>query len=774
MKTLQPLPIFAEMKSRLERLPPPKTEESILLRVLVQALVIVGILAIDIASEVELPLWMSWWAIPFSIIGAVFSWNKRKGLNITAKFLIAIGMLLILLLFFVDLTQNLNDTRLVLAKLLVQLQVLHSFDLPRRKDLGYSMVIGLILLGVAGTISQTLAFAPVLLVFLGIGVPILVLDYRSRLGLDPIDGWFFPKEKALSTSQKQWLKESPLTPSRFISFGLVILLLGLSIFALMPRFRGYQLQTFPVQFPKEFEGQAFKENEKGVFNQGYVSQGKEGTGQGQMGGNSPVEGKGKMDGTEYYGFNSQINQNLRGELKKKALFRVRSQSPGFFRVMAFDQYTGQGWKMTREKELITVKRPYYSYRFTLNYPLFKTRTQQVIQSFTAVTELPNIIPALSYPVQLYFPTAEVGIDLENGLRSPLGLSNGLTYTVISQVPYRDQTKLSQAKSDYTKTISKYYLQIPPSIQEKVKMKTEEFLATSPKPLMSNYNKALYLAQILKQRYPINPNVPFLEEGEDLVTSFLEKGIGGYPDHFNTVLTVMLRSIGIPARLATGFGSGQFNPFTGYYIVHNTDAYGLTEVFFPEYGWFTFDAIPGHDIIPVSIEEDQTFGLLGQLWKWVASWLPSPVVSFLKLAWEAIFTKVVQVLYSVWGFISGSLIGFLTGIIIFLVLAFLLWLGVVQFKDFQEITRLKKLPPMPKLYQQMLRFLKQKGYPKHPAQTPLEYAYSARSHHPPEIAEVIEAISEAYTAWRYGRKEQNMIYLRQQFNTLKRGLKKVKV
>jgi len=39
-----------------------------------------------------------------------------------------------------------QDSRIALTQLLIQLQILHSFDLPRRKDLGYSMVIGLILL----------------------------------------------------------------------------------------------------------------------------------------------------------------------------------------------------------------------------------------------------------------------------------------------------------------------------------------------------------------------------------------------------------------------------------------------------------------------------------------------------------------------------------------------------------------------------------------------------------------------------------------------------
>jgi transglutaminase-like putative cysteine protease len=50
----------------------------------------------------------------------------------------------------------------------------------------------------------------------------------------------------------------------------------------------------------------------------------------------------------YYGFNSKMNQNLRGTLKPKVVLRVRSQAPGFWRVLAFDRYTGQGWEISRD------------------------------------------------------------------------------------------------------------------------------------------------------------------------------------------------------------------------------------------------------------------------------------------------------------------------------------------------------------------------------------------------------------------------------------------
>jgi hypothetical protein len=59
---------------------------------------------------------------------------------------------------------------------------------------------------------------------------------------------------------------------------------------------------------------------------------------------------------------------------------------------------------------------------------------------------------------------------------------------------------------------------------------------------------------------------------------------------------MLRSIGIPARLVAGFGPGEFNPLTGFHIVRNVDAYAMTEVYFPQYGWYAFDPIPGHELL----------------------------------------------------------------------------------------------------------------------------------------------------------------------------------
>ncbi|MBK4731343.1 DUF3488 domain-containing protein [Oxynema sp. CENA135] len=755
------------LRQKLAALPPPVPEHSIALRVLVQTLVIVGIIATDIAAQTQ----MSFWAIPLSILGAVWSWYRRDKPDIPVKFVLAIAMLLVLGAFFNRLIRELNDTRVVLAELLIRIQIIHSFDIPRRKDLGYSMVIGLILLGVAGTLSQTLAFAPLLLIFLALALPTLVLDYRSRLGLTPLSR---RGESRSQPRQTLWQRLSrDLSPKRLGVFLLVTVSLGLLVFALLPRFPGYQLQTFPVSSEIEFEGEF---DGRSIVNPGYARNGRgdgEDFGEGE-GGDEP----GEMDSTFYYGFNSRINQNLRGQMEPKVVMRVRSQAPGFWRVLAFDRYTGKGWEISRNDDVRTLDRPGWSYQFLIPRDARSAGTglaeiSRVVQSYTVVSDLPNIIPALLEPRALYFPTREVALDPEGSLRSPLGLLEGLTYTVISEVPHRDRTALGNAPKDYPPSIRDYYLDVPAPIRDRVRQLAQEILQTSPNPLDNPYEQTLYLAQYLKQNYsiPTDPfGLPFFDENEDLVESFLFEQQGGYPDHFSTVLTVMLRSIGIPARLAVGFGPGEFNPFTGLYVVRNTDAYAITEVCFPQYGWFGFDPIPGHELIPPSVEEYEPFGVLQMFWKWVAGWLPSPVTGLIQTVVSAAIGGMLRFAAWLLRLFGRGWLGVVSGLVVFLSFGLLGWLGWKGWKWWRYRRFLAKLPPLESIYRQMVDTLAREGYPKNPAQTPFEYARQLPPHYPEERAAAIAEISQAYVRWRYGGRQENRDRLSQVLKRLQRPQK----
>jgi protein-glutamine gamma-glutamyltransferase len=737
---------------RLRSLPKEPSEGSWQLRMLAQVLVIIGIIATDTAAETTL----SFWAIPASVVGATWSWHNRDKRNITVKFLLAIGMMVALVLFFRNLLfgGQLNDTRVALTGLLVQIQILHSFDLPRRKDLGYSMIIGLILISVACTLSQTMGFGLWLLLFLAIALPVLVMDYRSRLGL----------------ARWQWATPDPERPRRRLAglpliFGITVGL-GLLIFAVMPRLPGYQIQTFPMSAQVETQGQF--EQEK-VLNPGYIGQGKGGDGNGTRTGRTPETGKGEVDDTFYYGFNAKINQNLRGKMTEKVVMRVRSQAEGFWRVMAFDRYNGQGWEISRNDQTDTLNRSAWSYQFFPTPKIELNRTKRVVQTYTMVSDLPNVIPAMDAPREVYFPTKEIAIDREGGLRSPVALTEGLTYTVISDVPYRDRAVLQRARSRYNPVLKESpinpYGVIEPKLQAKLQTLATELLAQANSPITSDYEKALFLAQSVKQRYSLQTDLPFLENQDDLVDAFFFKYKGGYPDHFATALTMLLRSIGLSTRLVTGFAPGKFNPFTGYYVVKNTDAFAMTEVYFHKYGWFSFDPIPGHALTPPSVEENQTFTALKAFWQWIAGWLPSPVTGWLNWAVGGIFTLLGQVISGFLGLFRRGAWGWLLGIATAIGASFLLWLTWLGYQRWRYGQKLRRLEPTARLYQQLTDWLARQGLPKHPAQTPWEYARIVANRGALQGDRTPQIITNAYLAWRYGGETPDLVELQQSFRLL---------
>lgn len=725
------------LSQRLQTQPMPP-EDSIFLRIGVQALVCVGIMATDTAVSTLHSLW----AIPLSIIGAAWSWRQRHRRNTVAKIGIAIGMVAVLAVFLSRLVGQAGDSRILLAELLIQVQILHAFDLPRRKDLGYSAVIGVILVGVAATVSETTLFGGWLLLFIAVALPVLILDYRSRLGL--------------STSKRKSLNMPTVQIGKVL---VAIITLGLIIFVCLPRLPGYQLRTLPVSATINFQG---KFDAQQIVNPGY-GQGDSATWDENAQGGKALKGDITFNDQFYYGFNPTIDQNLRGLLKPEIVMRVRSQAPGFWRVLAFDEYTGQGWNMSRNQDAEPLKRPSWSYRFMLPQIGLRGRTKEVIQTYSIVAPFPNLIPALSQAREVYFPTREIARDPEGGLRSPVQLQEGLTYSVISDVSYRDRQHLRRASRKYPQPIRQHYLQIPAAIAPQIREQTEALLATANHSPISAYEKALYLAQILKQTYTLQPDLPTLKPQEDLVTAFLFQYEGGYPDHFSTVLTMMLRSIDIPARLATGFGTGQLNAFTGLYEVQNIDAYALTEVYIPQYGWFALDPIPGHDLVPPSVEDDYTFSVLKSFWSWVAGWLPTPMMNGLTGIMAVIGTGLAQAL----GFLTSSWQGWIAGLLILSTLAILVWLMPQAWCFWQYHRRLANLAPMEQLYQKMLNLMLDQGIPKHHHETPFEYAHRIHQTAAQPLAILVSDISNAYVSWRYGQQKHNFNHVQQRFQALKR-------
>jgi protein-glutamine gamma-glutamyltransferase len=72
--------------------------------------------------------------------------------------------------------------------------------------------------------------------------------------------------------------------------------------------------------------------------------------------------------------------------------------------------------------------------------------------------------------------------------------------------------------------------------------------------------------------------------------FVGVGKRGYCQQFAGAMALMLRFLGVPARVAAGFTSGTYKD--GAWIVTDHNAHTWVEVWFPRHGWLTFDPTPG--------------------------------------------------------------------------------------------------------------------------------------------------------------------------------------
>src|SRR5580704_7952140 len=78
---------------------------------------------------------------------------------------------------------------------------------------------------------------------------------------------------------------------------------------------------------------------------------------------------------------------------------------------------------------------------------------------------------------------------------------------------------------------------------------------------------------------------------DPLAQFLFVRKKGHCEYFASAMAVMLRTLGIPSRVVTGFQSGVYNPMTGWQVVRASDAHSWVEAWITGRGWTSFDPTP---------------------------------------------------------------------------------------------------------------------------------------------------------------------------------------
>ena len=191
------------------------------------------------------------------------------------------------------------------------------------------------------------------------------------------------------------------------------------------------------------------------------------------------------------------------------------------------------------------------------------------------------------------------------------------YDVESQVPAADPEILRAASSDLSDVptdIQTTYMRLPDkSNEDTTRLKALVEQLTQGKS--SNFEKVEALKAYIAAHCKYNLQSPRGPRDRDIVAWFLFDRQEGYCDSFAAALTVLCRYAKIPARMATGFLTGDYEG-NNTYLVRQKYKHLWTEVFFPHIGWVPFDATEG--TVDISNHSDAAKPRLSGFSTWLTS------------------------------------------------------------------------------------------------------------------------------------------------------------
>jgi len=284
------------------------------------------------------------------------------------------------------------------------------------------------------------------------------------------------------------------------------------------------------------------------------------------------------------GASSSVDLHFRGRLGDAPVMYVRTGAPAYWRGLVFDEYRDGAWTTTNHgyREM----QPYVPPRFMPPAPPHNLGT--FVQTFRVLRPLPGVINA-AYPIQsLYAPVAALREDAYGTFHTPDALRPGQTYSVVSYLPDLSADALRGDELERVAPQNNPAYLDPGGLSARARQMAVE----ATKGASNEFDAVMALTGYLQRGYQYTLDLPRVPAGRDPVDWFLFDVKTGYCEQFATAETLMLRSLGIPARLATGYATGDYDPLLNQAVVREHDAHAWVEVWFSGHGWVPVDPTPG--------------------------------------------------------------------------------------------------------------------------------------------------------------------------------------
>ncbi len=284
-------------------------------------------------------------------------------------------------------------------------------------------------------------------------------------------------------------------------------------------------------------------------------------------------GQKKQKAVKTVGFADNVDISSYGDVlsDETVVMRVEisgTKQPLYWRGVTHDFFDGAVWHNTLlGGELVIPSSGVF-------HLLMKESIYPTVQKVVSEPIDTDVIFGLGRISSVAAPARTVYVDPAGCVRMPERAGRRLTYTVrSSDMPFQTGANLGR------------YLQLPRGL-DRVYELAKRVAGGAPDAAA----KARALETYLKANYRYDLNTPRPRAGLSPLEEFLFESKRGYCEHFATAMAVMLRAVGVPTRVVSGFRGGQPNALGNYLIVRQNDAHSWVEAAVGGV-WVRFDPTP---------------------------------------------------------------------------------------------------------------------------------------------------------------------------------------
>ncbi len=285
---------------------------------------------------------------------------------------------------------------------------------------------------------------------------------------------------------------------------------------------------------------------------------------------------------------------LTDEQPVRNLFEVEADHAEYWRISTLDRYDGESWTSTNpdgSRGGVLLSAPAVLPRSGGSPPPGAEtldQTFRILNDFDGARALPMAQTAeeIAGPIgDITWDPARSQAFIDGGLEA------GMEYTVRSRIVVPTPEELDQVDHLAPRTYGRW-TEPPADLDPRIGQIAERWTADAT----SNYRKVLAIQQHFHNgRFVYSTDVEIADDADALL-EFLTQTKAGFCQQYSSAMAVMVRALGLPARIGVGYRSGTLQE-DGSYLVQTDDAHVWVEVLFPGYGWLQFEPEPGTEPHP---------------------------------------------------------------------------------------------------------------------------------------------------------------------------------